>query len=539
MRQAINWKLYSCLLVLFVCEFILFHRYVHHNIINLYPRSFDQASYLPVLYLTYENIKHVGWLLGLQQSPPLATGVLFPVQSALALFVFGASRYSLLLVNFLYFIALQICCVIALRSITKKNYMVLAFLGVLLAVNTPFFKYDGNMFDVRMDFMTFCLYGMVVCMIIRSGIYLERKWTMLAAVLACFTILLRTLTVVYFAGIILSMGAYFFFNQYNNGRLKNLILFAGLLGCVIIPLIWLNSATLYQYYVIGHVLGAEKYIRAAEVGIKNALQAFVYYPGMLFAAHIGFVSLSLAALFLAFFALLRRPTFAGDYGKTTWFFLVVAILIPMTALTLDTSKSPIVASIMVVPTLFLLFWDCLSVDNSIVLTKKGTRFFYTLSSFIFIVGMFCQVKALTHHYSQRRLNELDVLTRLYLDVGNYAVAQHKDTISIAFDQVCDYLTSGGIATLYYENTGKLLAVNVEKLGGIIFPITEDDALASLKRSDVFVLNLDEYKQPSPYPFNQSVEKIKPKLKSYAELKMQKLGDYIINDATYRVYVAHA
>jgi hypothetical protein len=51
------------------------------------------------------------------------------------------------------------------------------------------------------------------------------------------------------------------------------------------------------------------------------------------------------------------------------------------------------------------------------------------------------------------------------------------------------------------------------------------------------MNLDTYKKHSNYPFDESVKKLRPLLKAYAEKHFNVLGDYAIQNAMFRVYVA--
>lgn len=525
-----KWMFWCLFGLIFIGEWLLFNRYVARNITHFYPTSFDQASYLPVLYLYFENIKQFGFIKGLSQSPSLATGILFPMQSVLAFIFLGASRHSVLFVNFLYFIALQVVSIFTIKSISSKNHFVYAFLGMLLAVNTPFLIYGGGMFDVRMDFMTFCLYGIFMSTVLLSRCFLYRKSSLLVALVASLAILLRSLTLVYFVGVLGSLFIYLVIKGGNKQRVINLLLVSSLILLATVPLIWLNRDALYNYYLIGHIFGEEKYIRLSEVGVTNRFMALIYYPGMLLWAHLGKVVLMFGALLLFIFLRQKKlPQQLQDW-QIGLVFLLAAIFIPMLALTLDVSKSPIVGGIMVVPTLWLLCWIGFARQT------EHSRSWLMVASGVLVVGLYCQFHELNHHHSKRRMTELNAISQLYMDVGDYAVRINQPVISIAFDHISEYMTSGGIATLYYETKGKLLNIAVERLGGMIFPITEEEALASLQRADIFVMNLGEYTIRSPYPFDSSVAALRPQLRAYAEKHFKQLGDYRINDMNYRVYV---
>jgi hypothetical protein len=125
---------------------------------------------------------------------------------------------------------------------------------------------------------------------------------------------------------------------------------------------------------------------------------------------------------------------------------------------------------------------------------------------------------------------------MYHDIGNYAVLQHWPRIGLSVDQICDYLTPQGIAILYYETHGKYLEIGIYRLGSSIFAIDKAAALESLNNSNVFIMNLHPYPPGSVYPFNQSVNALRPLLFKIAEKHFKRLGDYPLMNSTYRVYV---
>ena len=138
-------------------EFYFFRVYIVENIAFFYPINFDQSNYLTLSYSTFENIKQYGLVAGIQKTPGLATGMLFPIQAIFFYLVFGASRFISLLPNFIYFILLQVFSLIAVRSISKKHYISLICLAFIISLNVPFrvawilllFAYMGWSWQVR------------------------------------------------------------------------------------------------------------------------------------------------------------------------------------------------------------------------------------------------------------------------------------------------------------------------------------------------------------------------------------------------------
>lgn len=123
-----------------IIEFYLFKQYAFNDVVFFYPRGSDQASYLPLIYQTYENVKQFGLIKGFGASPQLPTGFLFPGQIVLFLLFFGASRFSALLANFTYFILLQVCSLLVLQSLTKKKLLLTFILWIIISHPNAFFK---------------------------------------------------------------------------------------------------------------------------------------------------------------------------------------------------------------------------------------------------------------------------------------------------------------------------------------------------------------------------------------------------------------
>lgn len=534
-------------------EFYFFKSYILKNITYFYPTSFDQASYLPLTYSTYENVKQYGLISGFSISPPLATGFLFPIQATLFYLAFGASRFVSLLPNFIYFILLQIMSLVAIRSLTKKNYFSFIFLGLILAIDTPF-AHSGGLMDFRIDFMAFCLYGIILGSAIKSKLFLNTKWSLITALFSVILMLLRCITIVYLPILFGMTVIYLYFitrpssknniaYSDNKLRLRNLLLISICLGIVALFYIWLNRNVLFNYYMVGHFLGNEKNIRALEVGVTSFASLLLFYPTSLLIDHITPLGIEMGISFLALltFVLLKTKSIVkSTTNDIPWkiglMFLLCSLFVPLLILTLDVNKSPVVGSIMVMPLLWLIMGYGLYIDKKLMPTRNNSMILSYLGVLFLTIGLWHQLSNFLQHKSKNQYANLSAITKMYQDIGDYAVAQNWAEIRLSDDQICDYLTSGGMETVYYETRGKLLPINIERMGGAIFAIKKEEAISSLEKSNVVILNLNDYPGNSPYPFNQSIRELKPFLAHFAETHFTRLGDYQFMDSTFRVYV---
>ena len=59
---------------------------------------------------------------------------------------------------------------------------------------------------------------------------------------------------------------------------KNLFICGSAILVCVSPFLFLARDAIYNYYVVGHFLSAEKYIRAAEQGVRSLWDDLTYYP---------------------------------------------------------------------------------------------------------------------------------------------------------------------------------------------------------------------------------------------------------------------
>src|SRR3989338_4201063 len=130
--------IYFFFIFLITYQFILFFHFTHTDVIHFYPPNFDQQSYLMDIYAIVAAIEKNGFWQGLLNSPVLATGVLFPIQTVLFFTLTGASRFHALLLNFTYFAGLQWAVFSVSKKIFNRFSIGFIFLGLLLMIKVPF-----------------------------------------------------------------------------------------------------------------------------------------------------------------------------------------------------------------------------------------------------------------------------------------------------------------------------------------------------------------------------------------------------------------
>lgn len=307
-RAVCGW---SALVLALLLQYGLFREYALREIVWAYPPSHDQTQYILDSYDIYEQIVDKGIVHGVRYGLTLPTpqGFIFHVQASLMYLVLGPGRLSALTINFLYFALLQVVLAWTLHWLTRRWSMVGIGLGLLLCASGPFF-WAGGLMDFRIDFAAMCLFGVVICLALRSSLFQSRPWSAIVGIAASYLILFRTITVVFLSGIIGLFVCYLLLRLWglrkNDSlrrlewrRLANLALASVLVAVLTIPLLYLQRHALKDYYIKGHLPGEESRIRMLISG-----HSLGYYPIVLLGSHAGPVCRKLAALVLAAAALL-------------------------------------------------------------------------------------------------------------------------------------------------------------------------------------------------------------------------------------------
>src|SRR5262249_41093690 len=88
--------------------------------------------------------------------------------------------------------------------------------------------------------------------------------------------------------------------------------------------------------------------------------------------------------------------------------------------------------------------------------------------------------------------------------------------SISVDCIKDYLAVNAINAFVYERGGFLLESKPQILGATVMAVTVDDAYASLRGSDFVILSDKASPTNSVYPFDLSMEALRPTLREFCD-----------------------
>jgi hypothetical protein len=545
------------LFVLIAVEAVLFCNFFYREIAWYPPPNNDQTAFLTEAYKLEERTfsRGLGELRKAVWSRGHASGLLLPVEGAFAGLVLGGTRLPQLCILFIAFGALQIVAFSTARAVWDRRAYGYMVLGLILCQTTAWF-WAGGLFDFRLDFVAYCLYGIWASAVLRSKLFLDRRWAIGCGLIGAFLVLHRFLTFVYLLGVCAGFAlACIIIGLAGRGdtglgnRLKqqlyNLALSLGILVLAVSPILIANRRAIHDYYVVGHITGQEKYFRASQAGVSDLASNLFYYPKSILNDHLGSTFLRASALAIAtglIAQLLSRYRSFNAQGASRRdellpiVFLLGAIVGPITVLTVDLAKSPVVGGIVGVPAAFLIVALTAAVTPKFREREPWPipQFVFSCSLVIFAMGLFNQLHHTARHlpeYAQRR--DLESLVELNKWLVNYAHEHGWCNPLISFDVISGLLNSGTITTNGFEQTGQLIEFR-PMLGTGFTGVDRQEALSLLANSDFVILTA--LQKTGVFPLYQHLTEYWGDLKAWADKNMLVARIIASDSFTATVYV---
>jgi hypothetical protein len=520
-----RWRLIHALLLvaLFVAEALIFYVHVARDVAPFYPPRFDQLSFYLATYdlIGAVHAKGLGALLDELLQPRNATGTTFVIQGALLALIGGENRTTILSINLSYLLVLQLVFFFVIRSRTGRTDYAWVGMALLLSSHT-LFNAAGGIYDYRIDFSAFCLYGICACLIVWSGSFRHTGRLFVVVVACIFLVYHRFFTIIYVAGVLgglLAIQIYEIWQSSSTGRktvavrqARNILLSGIMIAVVCLPRLYLSRSAIYGYYVMGHVLGDEKFIRANEVGLHTVAGHLFFYPGSILVKHVGPVILLIAGALMSWrlwservplSALLTRPyKFRREFIS-----LGVAVLIPIMVLTTNIAKSPVVGGIVVVPILLamVLFgasvWPRPTPTNlSPSWTAKPPAVAMALALIAFALGGLTSRDAAPRADRER----INVLAET---IARYALDNNLERLTMSTDRVVEYDNAAIPKLFAIERLHRNLDIEGLFGHGIygIFATPRDEAMRLFAKSDVIVLTDPTTDRKYPFPINGKIK----------------------------------
>jgi hypothetical protein len=565
------------LLALFAVEALVFYNQVARNIAPFYPSNFDQLSYYLATYDLIDDFQTRGFraFVGEFLQPSSATGTTFVLQGALLSLVGGANRTALLSLNLLYLLALQFTFFQTVRARTGDIRFAWLGMALLLALATLFLRL-GGVYDYRIDFSALCLYGIWACVVVWSGAFRDGWRSLLVAAIGILLIYSRFFTIIYVGAVygvllVASVVAFWFNRPADRDavamqRLRNILVSGTIVVIVCLPRLYLSREAIYNYYVVGHVLGEERFIRAHEMGLYTIWDHLWFYPKSILFTHIGSFALwmSAATVLISIVAalLIDRVTPAvvlRRAGRFRYEFMALglATLIPLAILTINIAKSPVVGGIIVIPIALALVLLCAAIRPRTEITMPlptwpvraralpqtssgGWRI--PAASIIVTIAMAIGLQNFIFKNLAAQppaaAADLEQITLLGKTIATYAQDYGLTQPTMSSDRIVDYQNIGTAKLFSIELLHRNLNIDPRFGHGAygIFATSREDAMRLFADSDIIVLTDPITDRTVPYPMNTKIREYWDELSSWTAQNRILLFSTRIFGIPYRVFV---
>src|SRR6266404_4152465 len=439
------------LITLFAIEASIFYVHVVRDITPFYPSNFDQLSYYLATYdlIGASHTRGLSVFVEELLQPTSATGTTFVLQGALLSLIGGVNRTAILSVNLVYFLALQFIFFVAIRSRTGRADLAWIGMALLLSLST-LFNGAGGIYDYRIDFSAFCLYGICTCLLVWSASFLRTSRALVVAAVGILLVYSRFFTIIYVGGVLGTLLAINTYGIWRNPspyltavaarRIRNILLSGTIIAVVCGARLFLSRAAIYDYYVVGHVLGEEKFIRAHELGLYTIADHLFYYPKSIIETHVGRLTFLMAGALAAWSLWSDRVTLSELLSRPHRFrqefvALGLAVLIPVAVLTINVSKSPVVGGIVAVPIVLAMVLFGAAVWPRGGTPKLAPSWTRVLPALVMAIALTAFVsKGLSSKHLPARA-DLEHIALLAKTIASYAVDNNLTRLTMSLDRV--------------------------------------------------------------------------------------------------------
>lgn len=293
------WKYFWTIML--VLQFLLFKSYCDREILTCIPEKMDQVGYINVSYRIYDLILKENIFQGLKFGVNNSLNGGMTLIGAFNLFLFGFSRFSLLIPNFFACFLCELLISKSLARITKSNCIPLVFCGLFL-ITEAIFVTVGGIFDYRWDFLAFCLYTIWLAYLLEYFYSDSKRAFYCSAIAGGILLFIRLNTVIYLGGAlaIIVICTLLYSKANRKEIITDYIKYAGVLllfgGWYLI----INFRSFFDYYFSAVFTSPAK--EAWKVHMKLA-DNLLYYPRLLWTGLMGKMQVS-TILALSIFAVI-------------------------------------------------------------------------------------------------------------------------------------------------------------------------------------------------------------------------------------------
>lgn len=557
-----------------VVQCFLYATFMQREVAWNYILHGDPTWYVYFNYKIYHAVVERTWNVVWQQAKSAPWGILLFLETLVPQFILGPSRFSVGVINLLYFLLAQAVVYGFFSRLTRSAIGGIVAVALLMAMQTPF-RGDGpglNIADFHFDLVLFYLLVLLHLLVAWSNCF-ARKWVSVAiGVVAGITVATRLvsfflLDAVFGVFCLVLLYRWLRPGANDNGLSRARVLHLGIatgayLFVSLIPIAIARSA-LYSHYfrfVFDEKFSADRaglYVMGASSKLGEAYEVAVRMFCYDFGA--GYLGVALVSI-LAFFVCgrsylpqknaeppapgwLRNMLADREAVQLYWVFLLVSMIVSYVMHIAFPIKSDHLTRMTAAPILIAVtLWIspiCVGHMKASVAWRRVVAWFSVGS--LVLVALVVQLAFYTgpgRRHEQKA--EILAIQSLYADLSRILDERKQMEMSISVDRIVHFELGAllGFAIYDFENNDRMV-VHHPKLGGVIDePIAREHALQLLSESDVVLLGDLPYPK-SQLPFMRSLEPIAEDVHRYVEQHFCFFREYELFGERRRLYVKHA
>jgi hypothetical protein len=520
-------------LILMIIESGIFYIQVAINVAPFYPPNHDQTKYLIDAYDLVATMRDFGIGAGLSRSLISygPNGAIFPLQGALLSLFLGVGRAGVLTVNLALFLLLQLAMFWLVKWKTQRDSDAWLAVALVLLLYSPFF-FAGGIFDFRIDFFALCVFGIWTCVVLRSGVFRNLRWSIVAGLVGAWLVCTRYISFVYLAPIlavllvtnaIAWLGAGTRFRRAAAWiRSRNIVVSGLITGACVGPFLWINRDVIYNNYFVSMFVSDEKEVRAKQYGLQTLWDHLLLYPKSILFDHLGrplLVAFGALLIWSFLSAVVSEQRSLADLWHNTrrqwraFLSLCVMILVPLVFLNLSTHKSPVIGGILCVPIILVIVMLMSALRSRKPLSGDNRPDYFgarpRLIGSSYVAGAFVIIGLLIFMYrAGGPKSGLEYIARaaindVYDKIIRYAVESGNASPSLSIDGIMDHLHASLLMVASYERFGRFVRFR-PMFPDSVLASRREDALSLSARSDIVVLTDPVRGREQPYPLNSAI-----------------------------------
>lgn len=530
-RKDMVWKWFW--IINFIIQFLLFRSYCYREIISYIPENMDQVGYIGITYHIYDMFLEGQFINGFIYAINNGVNSGMILVGAINLSIFGFSRFSLLLPNFIAFFLCQFIVSKTLLRITDSRYVAFIYYGLILMVKASFVAV-GGMFDYRWDFIAFCVYTIWISYSLEFLYRDEERAFYCSAITGGILLYIRLNTILYLGSILLIV---FFFKLLCTPPIKKktcLLDWCKYGGILLLSGGWyllINFRNFFNYYFSALFTSSSREAWQLHMDFKSNI---LFYPRLLYTALIGkrtcITIMILCIIAVASLCLCKKRFFKNK--RLMFFTLLLAWLVPYVILTIMDNKNSAAAMILISG---LILCPVLLLGEM----NKHIKLFLPLTCTIVLMGMTTFSLQMMSSYPHHLKEDAEGYLAANKVIAEYMKTNEMDSAEIIFDRLHTNFFPNTIEVYSREalerNISMTYAIACMKIDYLMSVPSTEEIENGLENTDFLVINELPYASTSNFSTDQVLERNNELLKKYAIANMDLIGDASFEGCELKIY----